>query len=106
MLITIYVPEGCGNAYRSATGWRDFGNIVETDDFPYSVEDAGGDAVTVAGGVGLISVSGLNACEVTVYTADGRCVATRLVDGAADITVPAGMYAVVAGGRTYKVIVR
>ena len=103
---TLYVPEGCGNAYRSATGWRDFGNIVETDDFPYSVEDAGGDAVTVAGGVGLISVSGLNACEVTVYTADGRCVATRLVDGAADITVPAGMYAVVAGGRTYKVIVR
>ena len=96
MLITIYVPEGCGNAYRSATGWSGFGDIVETNDFPYSVEDAGGDAV----------VSGLNACEVTVYTADGRCVATRLVDGAADITVPAGMYAVVAGGRTYKVIVR
>ena len=54
----------------------------------------------------LPSHAGLNACEVTVYTADGRCVATRLVDGAADITVPAGMYAVVAGGRTYKVIVR
>ena len=90
------MPEGCGNAYRSATGWSGFGDIVETNDFPYSVEDAGGDAVVVAGGAGLISVSGLNACEVTVYTADGRCVATRLVDGAADITVPA----------TYKVIVR
>lgn len=103
---TLYVPEGCGDAYRSAVGWSDFGKIVETSDFPYSVEDAAGDAASVTGGTGVISVSGVNACQVVVYTADGRQVACRSVDGAAEINVPAGIYAVTAGGRAYKVIVR
>lgn len=103
---TLYVPEGCGDAYRSAVGWSDFGKIVETSDFPYAVEDAAGDAASVIGGAGVISVCGVNACQVVVYTADGRQVACRSVDGAAEITVPAGIYAVTAGGRAYKVIVR
>ena len=26
---TLYVPEGCGDAYKAAVGWREFKNIVE-----------------------------------------------------------------------------
>ncbi len=34
--VPLYVPVGTANAYRNATGWSMFTNIIETDSFPTS----------------------------------------------------------------------
>ncbi|MBR5844180.1 MAG: leucine-rich repeat protein [Bacteroidaceae bacterium] len=45
--IPVYVPAGCGEAYRSATGWSEFTNIIEgkQGDFTHQI----GDKFTVDG---------------------------------------------------------
>lgn len=37
--IPLYVPIGTKNAYKAATGWNTFQNIIETDDFPWASLD-------------------------------------------------------------------
>ncbi|MDE7393794.1 MAG: leucine-rich repeat domain-containing protein [Muribaculaceae bacterium] len=43
--LTLYVPTGTKELYRSAKGWSDFENIVETESFPTGFEDTEVEAI-------------------------------------------------------------
>ena len=76
-----------------------------TNEIPAGVEGINGDAVTVYGVAGAVSVSGCNG-TVEVYTADGRLVKSVMVDGNAEIALDGGLYIVRAGSEAYKVFVK
>lgn len=60
----------------------------------------------VLGEQGRITVCGARGCEIGVFTADGRSVATQRNADRATFAVPSGMYVVLVDGKAYKVSVR
>ncbi len=101
-LMTLYVPTGSAEAYRAASVWSGFGQIVEEESGVESPVCA--PAVTVAVSGRTISVTGVAAeSVVTVYTVSGAVVASGT---SAKVPVAAaGVYIVRAGGKAVKVIV-
>ena len=99
---TLRVPEGSAGAYKSASGWKDFGTIVEYTPTGISNVEAGA-GFTVKAADGVITVEGAEG-EVGVYDMSGAKVAAATADGGATIAVPArGAYIVKAGGKAVKV---
>ena len=99
---TLRVPEGSAGAYKSASGWKDFGTIVEYTPTGISNVEAGA-GFTVKAADGVIAVEGTEG-EVSVYDMSGAKVAAATADGGATIAVPArGAYIVKAGGKAVKV---
>ena len=99
---TLRVPEGSAGAYKSASGWKDFGTIVEYTPTGISNVEAGA-GFTVKAADGVITVEGAEG-EVSVYDMSGAKVAAVKADGSATIAVPArGAYIVKAGGKAVKV---
>ncbi len=68
-----------------------------------SVSDS---SVSVSGYNGTIIVKGAENCIVTVYDTLGRCIYSRMASGNNTISVAKGVYVVVVGGKSYKVIVK
>ena len=99
---TLRVPEGSAGAYKSASGWKDFGTIVEYTPTGISNVEAGA-GFTVKAADGVITVEGADG-EVGVYDMSGAKVAAATADGGATIAVSArGAYIVKAGGKAVKV---
>lgn len=99
---TLRVPEGSAGAYKSASGWKDFGTIVEYTPTGISNVEAGS-GFTVKAADGVITVEGAEG-EVGVYDMSGAKVAAAKADGGATIAVPArGAYIVKVGGKAVKV---
>lgn len=99
---TLRVPEGSAGAYKSASGWKDFGTIVEYTPTGISNVEAGS-GFTVKAADGVITVEGAEG-EVGVYDMSGAKVAAATADGGATIAVPArGAYIVKVGGKAVKV---
>ena len=100
---TLYVPDGCVDAYRAVKPWSWFFNIEEggysgiadTPGSGLSVKVIDG-AITVEGGDGTAS-----APVVEVYSAGGGCV-YRGTDGSIG-GLPHGVYVVKVGGTVQKV---
>lgn len=100
---TLYVPDGCVDAYRAVKPWSDFANIKERDysgiaDTPgseLSVKVIDG-AITVEGGDGMAS-----APVVEVYSAGGVCVWRGTDSSIGGLTH--GVYVVKVGDVTQKV---
>jgi hypothetical protein len=69
---------------------------------PTGIGDVIAPAVSVAGGNGIISVTGAD--NIVVYTVTGQIAAKSPTSGI--IEVPAGLYIVRAGSATAKVIVK
>lgn len=105
----LLVPEGTAELYRNAPGWNRFRIILETGDFPSSVDEVfASDAdFRIRGGIGEIRIAGSNSAFCEVYAVDGRKVTqARIADGAATIEVKAGIYLVRLGGKVAKVQVK
>lgn len=68
------------------------------------VEEIAKSDVTVSGGEGVIAVTAADADAVSIYTLQGFCAGTAT--GSATFNVPAGMYIVKAGDKTFKVAVK
>ena len=99
---TLRVPEGSAGAYKSASGWKDFGTIVEYTPTGISNVEAGS-GFTVKAADGVITVEGAEG-EVGVYDMSGAKVAAATADGGATIAVPErGSYIVKGGGKSVKV---
>ena len=100
---TLYVPDGCVDAYRAVKPWSWFFNIEEggysgiadTPGSGLSVKVIDG-AITVEGGDGTAS-----APVVEVYSAGGQCV-YRGTDSSID-GLTHGVYVVKVGGTVQKV---
>ena len=100
---TLYVPDGCIDAYRSVYPWSEFANIegggysgiADTPGSGLSVKVIDG-AIVIEGGDGTAS-----APVVEVYSAGGVCVyrGTDTVIGG----LTHGVYVVKVGGTVHKV---
>ena len=100
---TLYVPDGCVDAYRNVYPWSEFINIVEKD---YSgIADTPGSGLSVKVIDGAIVIEGgdgtASALVVEVYSAGGQCIyrGTDTVIGG----LPRGVYVVKVGGTVQKV---
>ena len=100
---TLYVPDGCVDAYRAVKPWSDFANIEEGG---YSgIADTPGSGLSVKVIDGAISIEGgdgtASAPVVEVYSAGGVCVyrGTDTVIGG----LGHGVYVVKVGGTVQKV---
>ena len=97
--------RGGEDCVTTAAGDYTFTFNINTGAFsiaPYgaSVAELNGDTVTVTGGDDMITVSGAN--SVSVYTIGGALVS----ENEATISVPAGLYVVLADGKAHKVAVK
>ena len=90
-LATLYVPDGCKEAYESADVWKDFKTILEFGD-AYSLY--GTDIVTLAGTKDVLSIELHNQDEVKLCQFD-----LRLPEGVTVITLNNGKYDVALTDR-------
>ena len=100
---TLYVPDGCADAYRSVYPWSEFANIEEGG---YSgIADTPQPEVTVKVIDGVITVEGgdgtASAPVVEVYSTGGVCV-YRGTDSSIG-GLPHGVYVVKVGSTVQKV---
>ncbi len=65
-----------------------------------------GHGITITGSEGEIVICGAEGKEVSVYSVDGRLVASAVASGTERIAIAKGVYVASAGGKTVKVIVR
>lgn len=99
---TLRVPKGSAGAYKSASGWSDFGTIVEFTPTGISNAVYATDFAVKATG-SVITVSGVEG-EVSVYDVSGAKVAEATACGTATVPVPEhGVYIVKVGGKAVKV---
>ena len=100
--VTLFVPYGSAYDYSRTTGWwSGFTNIVEVD--MAGAEDAVADsdiAVRAEGGRIVITADDV---PYSVFTADGRTIATGRAAGTATVEAAPGLYIVRAGATTAKV---
>ena len=100
---TLYVPDGCIDAYRAVKPWSDFANIEEGD---YSgIADTPGSGLSVKVIDGVIVVEGgdmaVSAPVVEVYSAGGGCVYRGTDSSIGGLSH--GVYVVRVGGTVQKV---
>ena len=97
--VTLYVPVGCVDAYRTAPYW---GNIKHIEEYDYSsntpVEAA---VINIRAEDGAIVVSGNEATPVEVYRTDGTLV-RRTADARID-GLPRGLYIVKVADTVKKI---
>ncbi len=101
---TLYVPEGCEEAYANAEGWREFGLIVPTLETGIeAVEGDHGEWRAFAGYGGRLVIDSTNGREIRVHSVSGRHVATVNAKGRNEISLPKGVYVVSTHGKAVKV---
>ena len=103
MNATLYVPDGCADAYRSVYPWSEFANIEERD---YSgIAGTPQSEVTVKVIDGAITVEGgdctASAPMVEVYSTGGLCIYRGT--GSSIGSLPHGVYVVRVGSTVQKV---
>lgn len=102
--VTLYVPYGSGEAYRTADGWKDmwFRDIVELEKSGITgVTDDNADISIRRIGSSVVVDNARNS-DVTVYSISGYVLyQTRSYDSE-EISLPAGMYLIKSGNRVLK----
>lgn len=102
--VTLYVPYGSGEAYRTAEGWKDmqFKDIVELEKSGIAdVTDDNADISIRRIGSSVVVENARNS-DVTVYSIAGYVLyQTRSYDSE-EISLPAGMYLIKSGNRVLK----
>ena len=105
---TLYVPIGSGDLYRTAEGWQDFDQIVETENFPsdcaiiFATEckvSAYGGTITVNNPTGKV-------VDIIVYDTYGKIITQEKAEEIFNLDVSPGIYLVRMGNKTEKVLVR
>lgn len=104
----LYVPVGSSDLYRSASGWQDFYQIVETDKFPSSVgivASATDCQITSFGGEIRVENPTDMPISVNIYAINGSLVRQEKVVGTFALTVSPGIYLVKVNDKAQKVLV-
>ena len=106
---SLFVPVGAKEAYSTAEYWKDFGEIIEVEQFPV----AGREAVIAASGLNVRTFGIERAAVIegdgigyAVYSADGRKVAEGIANGRTEVPLPKGIYIVKADTVTRRIAVR
>ena len=92
----MYVPKGSLSAYKAATVWQDFINIVEFDATAVKTPVNTTTKITYNSSTGAIQVQGTGApVQVSVYNMNGMLVKSRVVSSGESLPVqslPRGIY--------------
>ena len=106
---SLFVPVGAKEAYSTAEYWKDFGEIIEVEQFPV----AGREAVIAASGLNVRTFGIERAAVIegdgigyAVYSADGRKVAEGIANERTEVPLPKGIYIVKADSVTRRIAVR
>ena len=105
---TLYVPVGAREAYAATEYWKDFGEIVEVEEFPSAGREAviaASEAVRAFGACGAAVIEG-DGCGYSIYAADGRMVAAGTANGRTEVALPRGIYIVDTAGVAHRIAVR
>lgn len=104
----LYVPVGSGDLYRNASGWQDFIQVVETEDFPSSCGITFAPSCEVRPCGNKVTVNNLtnHPIEVAIYTLNGNLVHREKVMGEFNFSLASGIYLVKAGNKTHKIIIK
>ena len=98
----LYVPQGSLDAYKAASGWKEFKNIVEFD--PTGIEDVTEEVAPAfeitAGGIKFIDAEGK---AVAVYSTAGALVEKIDSYAGEEIALDKGVYIVRVGDKAVKV---
>lgn len=100
---TLYVPEGCEEAYAVAEGWKEFGHIAGS--LPMGISSFGAERGEwrAFGSRGHLVVDSTCGASIEVYSASGQHMATVTERGRNELTLPQGLYVVSSRGKTMKV---
>ena len=104
----LYVPVGAREAYAATEYWKDFGEIVEVEEFPSAGREAviaASEAVRAFGACGAAVIEG-DGCGYSIYAADGRMVAAGTANGRTEVALPRGIYIVDTAGGAHRIAVR
>lgn len=111
--VTVYVPKGSIEAYRSARCWEKFTKYVAIEDMSsieaLSVPVRDTDCVTlIDGGIAIRNNAAVaQGVRYAVYKADGQMAAEGIAGkGPVSLSLPAGTYLVKVGAASEKVAVR
>lgn len=112
--VTVYVPKGSIEAYRSARCWEKFTKYVAIEDMssidePQAVFDQNAESVTlIDGGIAISSnAAASQGVRYAVYKADGQMAAEGIAGKEpVSLSLPAGTYLVKVGAASEKVVVR
>jgi hypothetical protein len=96
---TLFVPTGCKSVYAETFPWNAFWTIEELGSS--GVEGVATDEEEVKAVGGSIVFGG--ATEASIYSSAGILVASGVMT---EVELPAGLYIVVAGRKSHKIIVR
>jgi len=101
--ITLYVPQGAIETYKTANGWKIFKNIVEFD--PTAIEDVADeeDAPVIKVAAGGIQLTDAEGKTVAVYTTAGALVEKIDSYAGEEITLDKGVYIICVGDKAVKV---
>ncbi|MDD6777590.1 MAG: hypothetical protein PUD91_00950, partial [Bacteroidales bacterium] len=92
-----------------ADHWKDFGKIVEVEEFPSAGREAviagGGNAARAFGAQGAAVIEGEGA-RYAIFTTDGREVASGIADGRTEVPLPQGIYVARTATATHRIAVR
>lgn len=98
----LYVPVGTLAEYEKVDPWRNFWNIKEMNFSGIErVEGGNGETLRLSVNEGVLTVSGINSCEIiNIYDMEGHCVYTgtgRCIDD-----LCSGIYIIKAGHKSIK----
>ena len=96
---TLFIPTDCSDIYSETFPWNAFWTIKELDSL--GVEGVATDEVEVKAVGGSIVFD--SATEANIYSSAGILVASGMMT---EVELPAGLYIVVAGGKSHKIIVK
>lgn len=100
--IPVYIPIGSISKYKSAEGWNEFTNFIESD-FT-GIEDSNISATEIK----VFAGNGIDICnyygKLQVISLAGQVVKETYVNGSAQITLPKGAYIIVTENKSQKVV--
>ena len=100
--IPVYIPIGSISKYKSAEGWNEFTNFIESD-FT-GIEDSNISTTEIK----VIAGNGIDICnyygKLQVISLAGQVLKDTYVNGSAQITLPKGAYIIVTENKSQKVV--
>jgi hypothetical protein len=100
----LYVPAGTKKLYEVAEYWKEFGTIIEGD-APQANESTSNVNIFIS--AGNLNIQTPKATTVCVYTPSGSLYKQRTIpSGDTKIQLPKGVYFVIIGNQSKKIVVR
>ncbi|MBR5323363.1 MAG: leucine-rich repeat domain-containing protein [Muribaculaceae bacterium] len=100
--IPVYIPFGSKSAYKSASGWKDFTNFIESEFTGVEENEISASDIKVISGNG-IEINDYYG-RIRIVNLAGQVIKDAYVNGYIQLSLPKGIYIVVTENNSQKVI--